>query len=55
MPALLYEDDLVLCCELEEELKVIVGHFFEVYKRRGLKLQANKSSDGVRWRGGITI
>ena len=30
LPGILYADDLVLCGELEEDLKAIVGHFVEV-------------------------
>ena len=36
--SLLYADDLVLCSQLEEDLKVIVDHFVKVYRRRGLKV-----------------
>ena len=42
-PGLLYADDLVLCGESEEDLREIVGHFIEVHKRRGLKVNAGKS------------
>ena len=44
-PGLLYADDLVLCGELEEDLRVMVGWFAEVCKRRGLNVNAGKSSD----------
>ena len=43
MPDLLYADDLVLCGELEEDLRVIVEHFVEVCRRRGLQVNAGKS------------
>ena len=43
MPGLLYADGLVLCGELEEDLKAMVGHFDEVCRRRGLKVNAGKS------------
>ena len=43
MPGLLYADDLVLCCELEEDLRVMVKWFAEVCRRRGLKVIAGKS------------
>ena len=33
----LYADDLVLCDELEEDLRAMVERFVEVFKRRGLK------------------
>ena len=36
----LYADDLVLCGESEEEVKVIVGRFADVCRRRGLKVNA---------------
>ena len=32
------------CGELEEDLRVMVGSFDEVYRRRGLKVNAGKSS-----------
>ena len=35
LPDLLYADDLVLCCELEEYLKLIGKGFVGVYKRMG--------------------
>ena len=35
--SLLYLDDLVLCGELEEDLRAMVGHFIEVCRRKGLK------------------
>ena len=43
MPGLLYADDLVLCSELEEDLRVMVGCFAEVCRRGGLKINAGKS------------
>ena len=43
LPGLLYADELVLCGELEEDLKAMVGRFAEVCRRRGLKSNANKS------------
>ena len=39
---LLYADDLVLCGELKEELRAMVG-WFVVVCRRGLKINAGKS------------
>ena len=36
-PDLLYEGDLVLCGESEEDLRGMVGWFAEVCRRRGLK------------------
>ena len=39
---LLYADDLVLCDESEEEMRVSVGQFVEVCRRRGLKVNAGK-------------
>ena len=32
----LFSDDLALCGELGEDLRVIVGQFAEVYRRRGI-------------------
>ena len=43
MPGLLYADDLVLCGELDEDLRVIVGLFVEVCRRGLLKVNAGKS------------
>ena len=43
MPGLLYADDLVLCGESEEDLRVMVGQFAEVCRRRGLKVNVGKS------------
>ena len=39
----LYADDLFLCGESKEDLRVMVGHFFEVSRKRGLKVNAGKS------------
>ena len=38
MAGLLYADDLVLCGELEENLRIMVGRFAEVCRSRGLKV-----------------
>ena len=43
LPGLLYADYLILCGELEEDLRVMVKQFGEVYRRRGLKVNADKS------------
>ena len=43
----MYADDLVLCGESEEGLRVMVGWFAEVCKRRGLKVSAVKSKGMV--------
>ena len=43
MPDLLYTDDLVLCGESEEDLRVMVRQFAEMCRRRGLKINAGKS------------
>ena len=43
LPGLLYGDDLVLCGESEEDLRAIVGHFIEMCRRRGLKVNSDKS------------
>ena len=43
LPGLLYADDLVLCDELKEDLRVMVVQFAEVCRRRGLKVNASKS------------
>ena len=43
LPSFLYADDLVLCGESEEDLRVIVRWFAKMYRRRGLKVNAGKS------------
>ena len=43
----MYADDLVLCGESEEDLRVIVGQFAEVCRNRGLKVNAGKSKGMV--------
>ena len=40
---ILNADDMVLCRESEKDLRVMVGRFVEVYRRRGLKHNAGKS------------
>ena len=47
MPSLLYADDLVFCDESKEGMRVIVGRFTEVCRRRGLKVNAGKSKEMV--------
>ena len=42
LPGLLYADDLVLCSDSEEDLKMMVGWFAEVCRRR-MKINAGKS------------
>ena len=43
LPGLLYADDLALCGESEEDLRVMVGRFSEVCRRRVLTVNAGKS------------
>ena len=43
MTSLLYADDLVLCGTSEEDLRVTVGWFADVYRRRELKVNEGKS------------
>ena len=38
----MFAGDLVLCGEPEEDLKVMMGQFVEVCKRRSLKVNADK-------------
>ena len=40
LPSLLYANDLVLCGESEEYLKVIVGCFVKVCRKRGWIINA---------------
>ena len=54
LPGLLYGDDLVLCSKSEEDLRVMVGRFAEVCRRRGLKANAGKSKVMVLgWEEGL--
>ena len=39
----LHADDLIICGEPEEDLRVMVGRFAEVCRRRGLKVNGGKS------------
>ena len=43
LPELLETDDLVLCDELEEDLRAKARCFIEVCRRRGLEVNAGKS------------
>ena len=43
----MYADDLVLCGELEEDLRAMVGWFAEVCRRRRLKVHAGKRKEMV--------
>ena len=43
LPGLLYADNLVLCGELEEDLRVMVGWFAEVCRKKELKVNASQS------------
>ena len=42
LPGLLYANDLVVCRESEENLRVMVGRFTEVCRKRGLKVSVGK-------------
>ena len=42
LPGFSYADDLVLCGESEEDLRTMGGRFVEVFRRRGLKVNAGK-------------
>ena len=43
LPGLSYANDLFLCQGSEEYLKVMVGHFIEVFRKRDLKVNSVKS------------
>ena len=43
LPGLLYADDLVLYGESEDDQKVMIGHFVEACKRRGLRVNTDNS------------
>ena len=40
-------DDLVMCAESEEDLRAIVGRLVEMWRRRGLDVNAGKSKGMV--------
>ena len=44
LPNILYADDSVLCGESEEDLRMMVGRFAEVCRRRGLKVNAGNGN-----------
>ena len=44
MPCLLYANDLVLCGESKKDLRAMMRCFFEVYRRRCIKVRADKSN-----------
>ena len=52
LPGLLYANDLVLCVKSEEDLRVMMGLFLEVCRRRVLKANVG---DATGWRGGIIV
>ena len=43
LPGLLNADDLVFCGESKEDMRVTVGRFVEVYRRRDLKVNVGKN------------
>ena len=43
LTGLLYADDLILCEEFEEDLRVMIRWFAEVCRRRGLNVNSGKS------------
>ena len=43
LPGLLYADDLVLCSKFEEDLMLMVRDFIEMFRKRGSKVNADKS------------
>ena len=44
----MYANDLVICSESEENLKVMIRRrFVELYKRRGLKLMVLRGEEGL--------
>ena len=56
LPGFLYEDDLILCGESEEDLRTIVGRFIELCRRSGLIVNSGKSKvmllvgeEGIVW------
>ena len=42
MPRLLFADDLDVCGESKENLKAMLGRLFEMYRRKGLKVNSDK-------------
>ena len=49
-PSLFYKDDLVLCGESEEDMRVMIAHFAEVCKRKDFKVNADKKKM-MFWKG----
>ena len=47
LPGLLYTNDLVLCSELEEDLRAMMGRFLKVRRRKGLKVNEFRGRIGV--------
>ena len=43
LPGLLYAEDLFLCAEPKEDLRLMMGRFVEVCRRRELKANGSKS------------
>ena len=43
LPGYSYVNDLVLCGYSEEDLRVMLEWFLKIYRRRGLKVNADKS------------
>ena len=49
LPGFLYADDLVLCGELEEDMRMMVGCFSEVCGGRALKVKMGRRGWSVRF------
>ena len=49
VPGLLYADYLVLCGELEEDLRAMVGQFIEVCMRIVLKVMVLNEEEGLEF------
>ncbi len=50
--ACLFEDDTVLLAESKEDLQKVANEFYNVCKRRKLKVNAGKGRDGCKVKGG---
>ena len=55
LTGLLYADDLVLCGELEEDLRAMVGSFVGVQEKRSKSQCRWEQADDVKWRAGTGV
>ena len=53
LPNLLYANDLVLCGELKENLRVMIECFVNIGKKNGLNVNAYKIKVLLKWEEGL--